>query len=166
MIFHYTPDMTLTSDTIFHSRYYDMIHNKLPGLDYANIVNNFIDKAVKNELNSKYFIHLSDNVTLISTVTRVYNQNYNDIIVYDKTTKDILILLQGYNIFLFDCPDDVWLIFQALLSTRSFSNPFSYNHIPKAIAESRRFSIESLDKTIISSYIVEELINDRVLNVS
>jgi hypothetical protein len=143
-----------------------MIHNKLPGLDYANIVDNFIDKAVKNELNSKYFIHLSDNVTLISTVTRVHNQNYNDIIVYDKITKDILILLQGYNIFLFDCPDDVWLIFQALLSTRSFSNPFSYNHIPKAIAESRRFSIESLDKTIISSYIVEELINDRVLNVS
>jgi hypothetical protein len=58
MIFHYTPDMTLTSDTIFHSRYYDMIHNKVPGLDYANIVNNFIDVAVKNSLNTKYFIHL------------------------------------------------------------------------------------------------------------
>ena len=164
MIFLYTPDMTPISNTVLPSKKNNIIVRANSGIINCNIVDSFIDLAVIDSLNSSRRISLSDDYELVSTKTRKYGYYY-DIVVINKYTNDIVILLQNNRIFLFDCPDDIWLLFQAILETTTDSS-YVYTTLSREYVEQTRFSLQKLEYKEIGAYIVQTLINDGILKVS
>jgi hypothetical protein len=77
----------------------------------------------------------------------------------------IVILLQNNRIFLFDCPDDIWLLFQAILEATTDSS-YVYTTLSREYVEETRFSLQKLEYKEIGDYIVQTLINDGILKVS
>lgn len=165
MTFLYTPDMMPISDTLFNSKRVNLKNNANCSLSNCRLVNNFIDYAVNGRLFDANTVALSDKYQMVTTITRNYT-SIHDIIIYDTETKDIYILVQRTDIFLFDCPDDLWLLFQAILIVQDITISMNYNTISKEYVNNNRFSISRLDNKQISQYIVEELIKDRVLRLS
>lgn len=166
MTFHYIQDMTPTSNTMFNSKKRDILSNTHEGVIHSRITDNFVKQAVQGTLESKRHIKLGDDYELITTQTRRYTFSY-DILVIDKHSNDIVILLQCNKIFLFDCPDDIWLLFQAILETTvaDFSS-FAYTKLSKEYVEESRFSLSKLDNSDIANYIVQSLVNDGVLKLA
>lgn len=164
MTFHYIPDMMPTSNTLFNSKRKDILSNKHKGVNHCRIVDNFIKQAVQGTLESKKHITLSPDYELVSTQTRRYTYS-DDILVINKHTNDIVILLQYGKIFLFDCPDDIWLLFQAILETTVDTSSFTYTRLPTEYVEETRFSLSKLDNSDIAGYIVQTLVNDGVLKL-
>ena len=164
MIFLYTQDMMPISNTVLPSKKNNIIVRANSGVINCNIVDNFIDLAVRDSLNSNRKISLSDDYELVSTRIRKYGYYY-DIVVINKYTSDIVILLQYNKIFLFNCPDDIWLLFQAILETTTDSN-YVYTRLPQEYVEETRFSLSKLQNNEIATYIVNTLTNDGILRVS
>lgn len=165
MTFLYTPDMMPISDTLFNSKRFNLKNDANYSLCNCRIGNSFINYAINGRLFDKNTIALSDTYEMVTTITRNYTSTH-DIIVYNIETKDIYILVQRTDIFLFDCPDDLWLLFQAILIVQNVTNSMNYTTISKEYVDNNRFSISKLDNKLISQYIVEQLIKDRVLIVS
>ncbi len=165
MTFHYIPDMTPTSSTMFNSRKRDIVDKSYVGVNHCRIVDNFIKASIIGTLESSKHIALSPEYDLVSTKARKYSYNY-DIVVINKDTKDIVILLQYGKIFLFDCPDDIWLLFQAVLQATVEDCNFMYTRLSKEYVEENRFCISKLDNSEIANYIVQTLINDSVLKLA
>ena len=164
MTFHYIPDMMPTSSTMFNSR--KNINNQYyAGVNHCRIVDNFIKTSILGTLESRKHIALSPEYDLVSTKARKYTYSY-DIVVINKDTKDIVILLQYGKIFLFDCPDDIWLLFQAVLQATIEDCNFTYARLSKEYVEENRFCISKLDNSEIANYIVQTLINDGVLKLA
>jgi hypothetical protein len=156
--------MMPTSSTMFNSR--KNINNQYyAGVNHCRIVDNFIKTSILGTLESRKHIELSPEYDLVSTKARKYTYNY-DIVVIHKSTKDIVILLQYGKIFLFDCPDDIWLLFQAVLQATIEDCNFMYTRLSKEYVESKRFCISKLDNSEIANYIVQTLINDGVLKLA
>lgn len=164
MIFLYTQDMTPISNTILPSKKTNIIVKANSGIVNCNIIDSFIDLAVKDSLNSNRRISLSDDYELVSTKTRKYGYYY-DIVVINRYTNDIVILLQYNKIFLFNCPDDIWLLFKAILETTTDSN-YVYTGLPQEYVEETRFSLSKLQNNEIATYIVQTLMNDGILKVA
>ena len=164
MTFHYIPDMMPTSSTMFNSRK-DIGNQYYAGINHCRIVDNFIKASILGTLESRKHIALSPEYDLISTKARKYTYSY-DIVVINKSTKDIVILLQYGKIFLFDCPDDIWLLFQAVLQATIEDFNFMYTRLSKEYVEENRFCISKLDNSEIANYIVQTLINDGVLKLA
>lgn len=165
MTFHYIQGMMPTSNTMFNSKRQDVLSNTYEGVSHCRIVDNFIKQAVQGTLESKKHITLSDDYELITTQTRRFTYSY-DILVINKHTNDIVILLQYGKIFLFDCPGDIWLLFKAILETTvDNTSSFTYTVLPKEYVEEKRFSLLKLDNSDIASYIVQTLVNDGVLKL-
>ena len=164
MIFLYTQDMTPISNTVFPSKKNNIIVRANSGVINCNMVDSFIDLAVRDSLNSNRKISLSDDYELVSTRIRKYGYYY-DIVVINKYTNDIVILLQYNKIFLFNCPDDIWLLFQAILETTTDSN-YVYTRLPQEYVEETRFSLSKLQNNEIATYIVNTLMNGDILRVS
>jgi hypothetical protein len=156
--------MTPISNTVLPSKKNNIIVRANSGIINCNIVDSFIDLAVIDSLNSSRRISLSDDYELVSTKTRKYGYYY-DIVVINKYTNDIVILLQNNRIFLFDCPDDIWLLFQAILETTTDSS-YVYTTLSREYVEQTRFSLQKLEYKEIGAYIVQTLINDGILKVS
>lgn len=165
MTFHYIPDMMPTSSTMFNSRKRDIVDKSYVGVNHCRIVDNFIKTSILGNLESRKHIALSPEYDLISTKARKYTYSY-DIVVINKSTKDIVILLQYGKIFLFDCPDDIWLLFQAVLQATIEDCDFMYTRLSKEYVEENRFCISKLDNSEIANYIVQTLINDGVLKLA
>ena len=165
MTFHYIPDMMPTSSTMFNSRKRDIVDKSYVGVNHCRIVDNFIKASILGTLESRKHIALSPEYDLVSTKARKYTYSY-DIVVINKSTKDIVILLQYGKIFLFDCPDDIWLLFQAVLQATIEDCNFTYARLSKEYVESKRFCISKLDNSEIANYIVQTLINDGVLKLA
>jgi len=165
MTFHYIPDMMPTSSTMFNSRKRDIVDKSYVGVNHCRIVDNFIKASIIGTLESRKHIALSPEYDLISTKARKYTYSY-DIVVINKSTKDIVILLQYGKIFLFDCPDDIWLLFQAVLQATIEDCNFMYTRLSKEYVEENRFCISKLDNSEIANYIVQTLINDGVLKLA
>lgn len=165
MTFHYIPDMMPTSSTMFNSRKRDIVDKSYVGVNHCRIVDNFIKASIIGTLESSKHIALSPEYDLISTKARKYTYSY-DIVVINKSTKDIVILLQYGKIFLFDCPDDIWLLFQAVLQATIEDCNFMYTRLSKEYVEENRFCISKLDNSEIANYIVQTLINDGVLKLA
>ena len=165
MTFHYIPDMTPTSSTMFNSRKRDIVDKCYAGINHCRIVDNFIKTSILGTLESRKHIALSPEYDLVSTKARKYTYSY-DIVVINKSTKDIVILVQYGKIFLFDCPDDIWLLFQAVLQATVEDCTFTYTRLSKEYVESKRFCISKLDNSEIANYIVQTLINDGVLKLA
>lgn len=164
MTFHYIPDMMPTSSTMFNSRK-DIDNQYYAGINHCRIVDNFIKASILVTLESRKHIALSPEYDLVSTKARKYTYSY-DIVVINKDTKDIVILLQYGKIFLFDCPDDIWLLFQAVLQATVEDCDFMYTRLSKEYVEENRFCISKLDNSEIANYIVQTLINDGVLKLA
>lgn len=164
MTFHYIPDMTPTSSTMFNSRK-NIDNQYYAGVNHCRIVDNFIKASIAGTLESRKCIALSPEYDLISTKARKYTYSY-DIVVINKDTKDIVILLQYGKIFLFDCPDDIWLLFQAVLQATVEDCNFMYARLSKEYVEENRFCISKLDNSEIANYIVQSLVNDGVLKLA
>lgn len=164
MTFHYIPDMMPTSSTMFNSRK-DIDNQYYAGINHCRIVDNFIKASILGTLESRKHIALSPEYDLVSTKARKYTYSY-DIVVINKYTKDIVILLQYGKIFLFDCPDDIWLLFKAVLQATIEDCNFMYTRLSKEYVESKRFCISKLDNSEIANYIVQTLINDGVLKLA
>lgn len=164
MTFHYIPDMMPTSSTMFNSRK-DIGNQYYAGVNHCRIVDNFIKASILGTLESRKHIALSPEYDLVSTKARKYTYSY-DIVVINKSTKDIVILLQYGKIFLFDCPDDIWLLFQAVLQATIEDCNFMYTRLSKEYVEENRFCISKLDNSEIANYIVQTLINDGVLKLA
>ena len=164
MIFHYTPDMMPISNTIFPSKKTNVILKASSGINHCRISDEFIYYAVRESLSSRKRFSLSNDYELVSLKVRksVY---YYDIIVINKQTNDIVILLQNNKIFLFDCPDEIWLLFQAILEATTDSS-YVYTTLSREYVEQTRFSLQKLEYKEIGAYIVQTLINDGVLKVS
>ena len=164
MIFHYTPDMMPISNTIFPSKKTNVILKASSGINHCRISDEFIYYAVRESLSSRKRFSLSNDYELVSLKVRksVY---YYDIIVINKQTNDIVILLQNNRIFLFDCPDEIWLLFQAILEATTDSS-YVYTTLSREYVEQTRFSLQKLEYKEIGAYIVQTLINDGVLKVS
>jgi hypothetical protein len=156
--------MTPISNTVLPSKKNNIIVRANSGIINCNIVDSFIDLAVIDSLNSSRRISLSNDYELVSTKTRKYGYYY-DIIVINKYTNDIVILLQNNRIFLFDCPDDIWLLFQAILEATTDSS-YVYTTLSREYVEQTRFSLQKLEYKEIGAYIVQTLINDGILKVS
>lgn len=165
MTFHYIPDMMPTSSTMFNSRKRDIVDKSYVGVNHCRIVDNFIKASIIGTLESRKHIALSPEYDLVSTKARKYTYSY-DIVVINKSTKDIVILLQYGKIFLFDCPDDIWLLFQAVLQATIEDCNFMYTRLSKEYVEENRFCISKLDNSEIANYIVQTLINDGVLKLA
>lgn len=165
MTFHYIPDMMPTSSTMFNSRKRDIVDKSYVGVNHCRIVDNFIKTSIIGTLESSKHIALSPEYDLISTKARKYTYSY-DIVVINKNTKDIVILVQYGKIFLFDCPDDIWLLFQAVLQATIEDCNFMYTRLSKEYVEENRFCISKLDNSEIANYIVQTLINDGVLKLA
>ena len=165
MTFHYIPDMMPTSSTMFNSRKRDIVDKSYVGVNHCRIVDNFIKASIMGTLESRKHIALSPEYDLVSTKAKKYSYNY-DIVVINKSTKDIVILLQYGKIFLFDCPDDIWLLFQAVLQATIEDCNFTYTRLSKEYVEENRFCISKLDNSEIANYIVQTLINDGVLKLA
>lgn len=164
MTFHYIPDMMPTSSTMFNSRK-DIGNQYYAGVNHCRIVDNFIKASILGTLESRKHIALSPEYDLVSTKARKYTYSY-DIVVINKSTKDIVILVQYAKIFLFDCPDDIWLLFQAVLQATIEDCNFMYTRLSKEYVEENRFCISKLDNSEIANYIVQTLINDGVLKLA
>lgn len=165
MTFHYIPDMMPTSSTMFNSRKRDIVDKSYVGVNHCRIVDNFIKASILGTLESRKHIALSPEYDLVSTKARKYTYSY-DIVVINKSTKDIVILVQYAKIFLFDCPDDIWLLFQAVLQATIEDCNFMYTRLSKEYVEENRFCISKLDNSEIANYIVQTLINDGVLKLA
>ena len=165
MTFHYIPDMMPTSSTMFNSRKRDIVDKSYVGVNHCRIVDNFIKASIIGTLESRKHIALSPEYDLVSTKARKYTYSY-DIVVINKSTKDIVILVQYGKIFLFDCPDDIWLLFQAVLQATIEDCNFMYTRLSKEYVEENRFCISKLDNSEIANYIVQTLINDGVLKLA
>lgn len=165
MTFHYIPDMMPTSSTMFNSRKRDIVDKSYVGVNHCRIVDNFIKASIIGTLESRKHIALSPEYDLVSTKARKYTYNY-DIVVINKITKDIVILLQYGKIFLFDCPDDIWLLFQAVLQATAEDSNYTYARLSKEYVEENRFCISKLDNSEIANYIVQTLTNDGVLKLA
>ena len=165
MTFHYIPDMMPTSSTMFNSRKRDIVDKCYAGINHCRIVDNFIKTSILGNLESRKHIALSPEYDLVSTKAKKYSYNY-DIVVINKSTKDIVILVQYGKIFLFDCPDDIWLLFQAVLQATIEDCNFMYTRLSKEYVEENRFCISKLDNSEIANYIVQTLINDGVLKLA
>ena len=165
MTFHYIPDMMPTSSTMFNSRKRDIVDKCYAGINHCRIVDNFIRLSIAGTLESRKHIALSPEYDLVSTKARKYTYSY-DIVVINKSTKDIVILVQYAKIFLFDCPDDIWLLFQAVLQATIEDCNFTYARLSKEYVEENRFCISKLDNSEIANYIVQTLINDGVLKLA
>lgn len=165
MTFHYIPDMMPTSSTMFNSRIRDIVDNCFVGINHCRIVDNFIKTSILGTLESRKHIALSPEYDLVSAKARKYSYNY-DIVVINRNTNDIVILVQYGKIFLFDCPDDIWLLFQAVLQATVEDCNFTYARLSKEYVESKRFCISKLDNSEIANYIVQTLINDGVLKLA
>lgn len=164
MIFHYTPDMMPISNTVFPSRKTNVILKASSGINHCRISDEFIYYAVRESLSSRKRFSLSNDYELVTRKTRKYAYYY-DIIVFNKQTNDIVILLQNNKIFLFDCPDEIWLLFQAILEATTDSS-YVYTTLSREYVEQTRFSLQKLEYKEIGAYIVQTLINDGVLKVS
>lgn len=164
MTFHYIPDMMPTSSTMFNSRK-DIGNQYYAGVNHCRIVDNFIRLSIAGTLESSKHIALSPEYDLVSTKARKYTYSY-DIVVINKSTKDIVILIQYGKIFLFDCPDDIWLLFKAVLQATIEDCNFMYTRLSKEYVEENRFCISKLDNSEIANYIVQTLINDGVLKLA
>jgi len=164
MRFRYTPDMMPISNTIFPSKKTNVILKASSGINHCRISDDFIYYAVGESLSNRKRFSLSNDYELVSLKVRksVY---YYDIIVFNKQTNDIVILLQSNKIFLFDCPDDIWLLFQAILETTTNSS-YVYTTLSREYVEENRFSLQKLEYKEIGAYIVQTLINDGILKVS
>lgn len=165
MTFHYIPDMMPTSSTMFNSRKRDIVDKCYAGINHCRIVDNFIRLSIAGTLESSKHIALSPEYDLVSTKARKYTYSY-DIVVINKSTKDIVILIQYGKIFLFDCPDDIWLLFKAVLQATIEDCNFMYTRLSKEYVEENRFCISKLDNSEIANYIVQTLINDGVLKLA
>jgi hypothetical protein len=152
------------SNTIFPSKKANVILKASSGINHCRISDEFIYYAVRESLSTRRRFSLSNDYELVSLKVRksVY---YYDIIVFNKQTNDIVILLQSNKIFLFDCPDDIWLLFQAILETTTNSS-YVYTTLSREYVEQTRFSLQKLEYKEIGDYIVQTLINDGVLKVS
>jgi hypothetical protein len=164
MTFHYTPDMMPIFNTILPSKKTNVILKASSGINHCRISDEFIYYAVRESLNSRKRFSLSNDYELVTLKTRKYAYYY-DIIVFNKLTNDIVILLQNNRIFLFDCPDDIWLLFQAILEATTDSS-YVYTTLSREYVEQTRFSLQKLEYKEIGAYIVQTLINDGVLKVS
>lgn len=164
MRFRYTPDMMPISNTIFPSKKTNVILKASSGINHCRISDEFIYYAVRESLSSRKRFSLSNDYELVTLKTRKYAYHY-DIIVINKQTNDIVILLQSNRIFLFDCPDEIWLLFQAILETTTDSS-YVYTTLSREYVEQTRFSLQKLEYKEIGDYIVQTLINDGVLKVS
>ena len=164
MIFHYTPDMMPISNTVFPLKKTNVILKAISGINHCRISDQFIYYAVRESLSSRRRFSLSNDYELVSLKVRksVY---YYDIIVINKQTNDIVILLQNNRIFLFDCPDDIWLLFQAILEATTGSE-YYFTRLSREYVEETRFSLQKLEYKEIGDYIVQTLINDGILKVS
>ena len=165
MTFHCIPDMMPTSNTMFNSRKKDIIGQSGEGISHCRIVDNFIRASIAGNLEHKRHIQLSPVFYLVSTLAPKYSYN-NDIVVINRDTNDIVILVQYGKIFLFDCPDDIWLLFQAVLQATLEDYNFMYVRLSKEYVESKRFCISKLDNSEIASYIVQTLTKDGVLKLA
>jgi hypothetical protein len=152
------------SNTIFPSKKANVILKASSGINHCRISDDFIYYAVVESLSTRRRFSLSNDYELVSLKVRksVY---YYDIIVFNKQTNDIVILLQSNKIFLFDCPDEIWLLFQAILETTTNSS-YVYTTLSREYVEQTRFSLQKLEYKEIGDYIVQTLINDGVLKVS
>jgi len=157
--------MMPTSNTTFNSRKRDIVGQSGEGISHCRIVDNFIKASIVGTLESRKHIELSPEYDLVSTKARKYTYSY-DIVVINKSTKDIVILVQYGKIFLFDCPDDIWLLFQAVLQATVEDCNFTYARLSKEYVEENRFCISKLDNSEIANYIVQTLINDGVLKLA
>jgi len=164
MRFHYTPDMMPTSNTVLPLRKTNVILKATSGINHCRISDEFIYYAVRESLSSRKRFSLSNDYELVTLKTRKYAYYY-DIIVINKQTNDIVILLQNNKIFLFDCPDEIWLLFQAILEATTDSS-YVYTILSREYVEETRFSLQKLEYKEIGAYIVQTLINDGVLKVS
>ena len=164
MIFHYTPDMMPIFNTIFPSKKTNVILKASSGINHCKISDEFIYYAVRESLSTRKRFSLSNDYELVSLKTRKYAYYY-DIIVFNKLTNDIVILLQNNRIFLFDCPDDIWLLFQAILEATTDSE-YYFTRLSREYVEQTRFSLQKLEYKEIGAYIVQTLINDGILKVS
>jgi hypothetical protein len=152
------------SNTIFPSKKTNVILKASSGINHCRISDEFIYYAVRESLSTKRRFSLSNDYELVSLKTRKYAYHY-DIIVFNKLTNDIVILLQNNRIFLFDCPDEIWLLFQAILEATTDSS-YVYTTLSREYVEQTRFSLQKLEYKEIGDYIVQTLINDGVLKVS
>jgi hypothetical protein len=152
------------SNTIFPSKKTNVILKASSGINHCRISDEFIYYAVRESLSSRKRFSLSNDYELVTLKTRK-NAYYYDIIVINKQTNDIVILLQNNKIFLFDCPDDIWLLFQAILEATTDSS-YVYTTLSREYVEQTRFSLQKLEYKEIGAYIVQTLINDGVLKVS
>ena len=164
MIFHYTPDMMPISNTIFPSKKTNVILKTSSGINHCRISDEFIYYAVRESLSTRKRFSLSNDYELVTRKTRKYAYYY-DIIVFNKQTNDIVILLQNNRIFLFDCPDEIWLLFQAILEATTDSE-YYFTRLSREYVEETRFSLQKLEYKEIGDYIVQTLINDGILKVS
>lgn len=165
MTFHCIPDMMPTSNTTFNSRKRDIIGQSGEGINHCRINDNFIKTSILGNLEYKRYIQLSPEYYLVSTKATKYSYN-NDIVVINRDTNDIVILVQYGKIFLFDCPDDIWLLFQAVLQATVEDSNVMYVRLSKEYVESKRFCISKLDNSEIANYIVQTLTNDGVLKLA
>ena len=165
MTFHCIPDMMPTSNTTFNSRKRDIVGQAGVGINHCRIVDNFIRASIAGTLEYKRHIQLSPEYDLVSTKTRRYTYT-DDLLVINRNTNDIVILVQYAKIFLFNCPDDIWLLFQAVLETVIGDFNLTYARLPKEYVEERRFCISKVDNLTIASYIVQTLTNDGVLKLA
>jgi hypothetical protein len=152
------------SNTILPSKKTNVILKASSGINHCKISDEFIYYAVRESLSSRKRFSLSNEYELVSLKTRKYAYYY-DIIVFNKVTNDIVILLQNNRIFLFDCPDDIWLLFQAILEATTDSS-YVYTTLSREYVEQTRFSLQKLEYKEIGAYIVQTLINDGILKVS
>lgn len=165
MTFHCIPDMMPTSNTMFNSRKRDIVGQSGEGISHCRIVDNFIRASIAGTLEYKRYIQLSPEYYLVSTKATKYSYN-NDMVVINRDTNDIVILVQYAKIFLFDCPDDIWLLFQAVLQVTAEDYNYTYVRLSKEYVESKRFCISKLDNSEIANYIVQTLTNDGVLKLA
>jgi hypothetical protein len=152
------------SNTVFPLKKTNVILKAISGINHCRISDQFIYYAVRESLSSRRRFSLSNDYELVSLKVRksVY---YYDIIVINKQTNDIVILLQNNRIFLFDCPDDIWLLFQAILEATTGSE-YYFTRLSREYVEETRFSLQKLEYKEIGDYIVQTLINDGILKVS
>jgi hypothetical protein len=152
------------SNTIFPLKKTNVILKASSGINHCRISDEFIYYAVRESLSTRKRFSLSNDYELVSLKTRKYAYYY-DIIVFNKVTNDIVILLQNNRIFLFDCPNDIWLLFQAILEATTDSE-YYFTTLSREYVEQTRFSLQKLEYKEIGAYIVQTLINDGVLKVS
>lgn len=168
MKFHYIPDMMPISDDIVFNTRNSIKHigdDSPYGIINCSIVDNFIEITAIGHQHYYYSMMLSPIYELLSLKTTASYNRSKDIIVINKNTGDIHILLQQSKIFLFDCPDDLWLLFQAVLMTTT-KQDYYYTHLSSEYVENNRFSLSKIDNSKIASYIVKTLVNDGVLKLA